>query len=101
MEQAATSRRSPDEARARAVTCEVCGAHLVTDGSRQRPFASTAICRAHGGFGKVALRRVPTLSRDSRNFSEFSMAEGQQVDVLEQDASGEFFRVRAHVAQRY
>jgi len=27
--------------------------------------------------------------------------EGQQLDVLEQDSSGEFFRVRAHKAPRY
>lgn len=49
----------------------------------------------------MALRRVPTLSRATRNFSEFSASEGQELDVLEQDASGEFFRVRALKARKY
>jgi len=94
-------RRSTDESEARTATCEVCGARLITAGRRTQPFASTAICRAHGGFGKVALRRVPTLSRNTRNFSEFSASEGQQLEVLEQDSTGEFFRVRALKAHRY
>lgn len=81
--------------------CEVCGAWLITSGARARPVADTATCRAHGGQGKVALRRVPTLSRASRNFSEFSVMDGQQLEVLEQDGSGEFFRVRARKAPRY
>eukprot|EP00413_Alexandrium_margalefii_P042282 CAMPEP_0204593102 /NCGR_PEP_ID=MMETSP0661-20131031/51320_1 /ASSEMBLY_ACC=CAM_ASM_000606 /TAXON_ID=109239 /ORGANISM="Alexandrium margalefi, Strain AMGDE01CS-322" /LENGTH=224 /DNA_ID=CAMNT_0051603387 /DNA_START=29 /DNA_END=700 /DNA_ORIENTATION=- len=101
-QQAVEDGRSQDEFVARATTCDVCGARLITDGSpRPRPFASSAVCRAHGGFGKVALRRIPTLSRASRNFSEFSASEGQVLEVLEQDASGEFFRVRAKQAKRY
>lgn len=99
--QAISARRSFDESTARADTCEVCGARLVTAGDRERPFASTAICRAHGGFGLVALRRVPTLSRATRNFTEFSAAEGQHVEVLERDSTGEFYRVRATKARRY
>eukprot|EP00928_Gymnodinium_smaydae_P049113 TRINITY_DN32924_c0_g1_i1.p1 TRINITY_DN32924_c0_g1~~TRINITY_DN32924_c0_g1_i1.p1 ORF type:complete len:275 (+),score=44.79 TRINITY_DN32924_c0_g1_i1:24-827(+) len=94
-------RRSSDESSARASTCEICGARLVLVGKRQRLFARTAICRPHGGFGLVALRRVPTLSRASRHFAEFSAADGQEVEVLEQDVSGEFFRVRALKARRY
>lgn len=99
--QAVEEQRSRDEAYARVCTCEVCGAQLVLQGSRKRPFASRAICRAHGGFGKVALRRIPTISRASRNFSEVSASEGQELDILEQDSTGEFFRVRAVGAARY
>lgn len=99
--QAVEERRSRDEAYARVCTCEVCGAQLVLEGSRKRPFASRAICRAHGGFGKVALRRIPTISRASRNFSEVSASEGQELEILEQDATGEFFRVKAVGAARY
>lgn len=90
-----------DEWDARASTCEICGARLILDGARPAPLATSAICRAHGGLGQVALRRVPTLSRAERNFSEYSATEGQQLEVLEQDASGEFFRVRALQAKRY
>ncbi|CAK0827660.1 unnamed protein product [Prorocentrum cordatum] len=101
VQRAAEAARSADEARARAATCEVCGARLAAAGGRKRPLAERAVCRAHGGEGKVALRRVPTLSRASRNFSEFSAADGQEVEVLEQDDTGEFFRVRARKAPRY
>lgn len=100
-EQALEERRTADEARARAATCEVCNAQLVLDGERAKPFSGTAICRAHGGFGKVALRRVPTMSRAHRNFSDSAVSEGQQVEVLEQDITGEFFRIRASKAPRY
>eukprot|EP00445_Apocalathium_hangoei_P031220 CAMPEP_0203927302 /NCGR_PEP_ID=MMETSP0359-20131031/66729_1 /ASSEMBLY_ACC=CAM_ASM_000338 /TAXON_ID=268821 /ORGANISM="Scrippsiella Hangoei, Strain SHTV-5" /LENGTH=345 /DNA_ID=CAMNT_0050856039 /DNA_START=42 /DNA_END=1079 /DNA_ORIENTATION=- len=100
-ERAVEEQRSIDEYVARASTCEVCGARLVTDGVRPRPLATSAICRAHGGIGKVALRRVPTVSRASRNFSEFAAVEGQELEIIEQDTSGEFYRVRALKAQRY
>merc|ERR1712232_612765 len=46
-------------------------------------------------------RRVPTLSRATRNFSEFSASEGQELEVFEQDTTGEFFRVRAVKARKY
>ena len=92
---------SPDETRARMNTCEVCGARLVVGELRSKPRLGSALCRAQGGTGKVALRRVPTLSRNTRNFSDFSATDGQLLNVLEQDESGEFFRVRALQAQRY
>mmetsp|Transcript_11854 Transcript_11854/g.21503 ORF Transcript_11854/g.21503 Transcript_11854/m.21503 type:complete len:251 (-) Transcript_11854:189-941(-) len=101
LQQVLDQHRSVQESVARALTCEVCGARLVTNGTRILPLAGTAICRAHGGVGKVALRRVPTLSRDSRNFSEYSASEGQELEVIEQDTSGEFFRVRVRNAARY
>mmetsp|Transcript_120624 Transcript_120624/g.240196 ORF Transcript_120624/g.240196 Transcript_120624/m.240196 type:complete len:229 (+) Transcript_120624:33-719(+) len=101
IEEARNEGQSSGEASARASTCEVCGAALVTSGERKRPVTGTATCRAHGGFGQVALRRVPALSRATRNFTEFSAADGQELAVLEQDASGEFFRVRAVKAPRY
>lgn len=100
-EQFLQSRRSTDESTARAGTCEVCGSRLVTTGDRSEPPAKKAVCRAHGGFGKVSLRKFPTLSRDSRNFSDYAASEGQELEVLERDESGEFFRVRARNAARY
>ncbi|CAE7038400.1 Fmr1 [Symbiodinium natans] len=90
-----------DEAQARMNTCEVCGARLMLGEARPKPQLGAAVCRAQGGTGKVALRRIPTLSRATRNFSDFSAADGQKLDVLEQDATGEFFRVRAVRAARY
>eukprot|EP00747_Dinoflagellata_sp_TGD_P170310 gnl/TRDRNA2_/TRDRNA2_201558_c0_seq1.p1 gnl/TRDRNA2_/TRDRNA2_201558_c0~~gnl/TRDRNA2_/TRDRNA2_201558_c0_seq1.p1 ORF type:complete len:228 (-),score=33.91 gnl/TRDRNA2_/TRDRNA2_201558_c0_seq1:111-794(-) len=100
--QAEQSARSADECIARAGTCEVCGALLVLDGSaRRQPPIRTAICRAHGGSGQVALRRIPTFSRASHVFSEFAASEGQVLELLEQDSSGEFFRVRVRTAQKY
>jgi len=101
IEEARRENWSEGEAAARADTCEVCGACLITSGVRRRPVVGKAICRAHGGFGQVALRRVPALSRATRNFTELSAAEGQELEVLEQDSSGEFFRVRALKAPRY
>lgn len=74
---------------------------LVVEGERLRPPSNFAVCRAHGGRGQVALRRVPTFSRDHLNFSEFSASEGQTLELLEQYTSGEFFRVRVRTAQRY
>ena len=94
-------RHSFDEAQARMNTCEVCGARLLPGQKRSKPQLGSAVCRAQGGTGKVALRRVPTLSRATRNFYDFSATDGQQLDVLEQDATGEFFRVRAKKAHRY
>mmetsp|Transcript_37750 Transcript_37750/g.87347 ORF Transcript_37750/g.87347 Transcript_37750/m.87347 type:complete len:197 (+) Transcript_37750:23-613(+) len=92
---------SVDEAQAHARTCEVCGARFLPHGARANPPVRSAICRVQGGTGKVALRRVPTLSRATRNFSDFSAGDGQQLEVIEQDVTGEFFRVRAMRAQRY
>merc|ERR1712187_281818 len=100
-EQFLQSRRSTDESIARAGTCEVCCSRLVTTGDRLEPPAKKAVCRAHGGSGKVSLRRFPTISRDSRNFSAYAASEGQEIEVLEQDESGEFFRVRIPNAARY
>lgn len=93
--------RSFAENSARAATCEVCGSLWSIGGERPLPPTRTAICRAHGGWGKVALRRVPTAARDHGVFSEFSALEGQELEVLELDSSGDFFRVRALGAQRY
>lgn len=93
--------RSSAENAARAATCEVCGSLWSVDGQREVLPTQRAICRAHGGDGKVALRRVPTAARENGVFSEFSAKEGQELDVLELDRSGEFFRVRASDAERY
>jgi len=93
--------RSMEENSGRAATCEICGALWSVDGQRELLPTRTAICRAHGGFGKVALRRVPTAARDHGVFSEFSAKEGQELEVLELDSSGDFFRVRALGAERY
>lgn len=101
VEQFSQSRRSMEESRARANTCEICGARLVVAGGRLEAPATKAVCRAHGGFGKVSLRKFPTLSRDARNFSDYAASEGQELQVLEQDESGEFFRVRALNAAKY
>lgn len=100
LERACLERHSRDEHAARAATCEICGARLVFEGSRAAPLARTATCRAPSQ-GTVALRRIPTLSRAWRNFSEYAAVIGQELEVLEQDASGEFFRVRVRNAQRY
>merc|ERR1712079_283342 len=93
--------RSYEENTARSATCEVCGSLWSVDGHREMLPTQRAICRAHGGFGKVALRRVPTASREHGVFSEFSAKEGQDLEVLELGHSGEFFRVRAVDAEFY
>lgn len=93
--------RSLAERSARASTCEVCGSLWSVNGDRPSLPTRIAICRAHGGLDKVALRRVPTASREHGVFSEFSAAEGQELEVLELDGTGEFFRVRAFGAQSY
>jgi len=89
-----------DEAHARIDTCEVCGARWMPRG-RPKPLAPFALCRALGGSQKVALRRFPTLSRATRNFSDFAASHGQRLEVLEQDVTGEFFRVRLASAALY
>ena len=96
-----SERHTFDEVQARINTCEVCGARLLLEETRPQLQLCSAVCRAQGGTQKVALRRVPTLSRATRNFSEFSASDGQQLEVLEQDVTGEFFRVRAVGAKRY
>ncbi|CAJ1434965.1 unnamed protein product, partial [Effrenium voratum] len=73
-----------DEAYARINTCEVCGARWMPRG-RVPPPKSHATCRAFGGSGKVALRRFPTVSRATRNFSDYGVVEGQRLQLLEQD----------------
>mmetsp|Transcript_108251 Transcript_108251/g.170674 ORF Transcript_108251/g.170674 Transcript_108251/m.170674 type:complete len:225 (-) Transcript_108251:129-803(-) len=94
-------RRPLEESIARAATCEICGTLWSADGVRVKPPVCLATCRAHGGLGKVALRRIPTSSRDNAVFSEFSAMEGQELEVLEIDTTGEYFHVRAADAQRY
>eukprot|EP00435_Cladocopium_sp_Y103_P056185 s533_g18.t2 len=89
-----------DEAHARIDTCEVCGARWMTRG-RPKPLAPWALCRARGGLEKVALRRFPTLSRATRNFSDYAASNGQRLELLEQDVTGEFFRVRLAPAVFY
>lgn len=93
--------RSYAENNARASTCEVCGSLWSVDGIREALPTRIAICRAHGGFRKVALRRVPTDSREHAVFSDWAASEGQELEVLELDRTGQFFRVRATNSQRY
>lgn len=103
-------RPSRESTAARAATCEVCGALLIVDGERVKPPMRTAICRADALMPtpndpevivnhelrpkKVALRRFPASVESPNVFSGSSVEGGQAVEVLEQDASGEFFRVR-------
>jgi len=107
---------SKEAAAAKAATCEICGALLCLDGKRTKPAFRVAICRpdalqpiANGvGTGhhgsrrmKIPLRRFPASTHAANAFSGSSVESGQQLEVLEQDASGEFYRVRVLNASKY
>lgn len=108
---------SKEAVAARAATCEVCGALLCMDGTRVKPPMRIAICRpdalepianavglkkkCEAPRGKVPLRRFPASTSATNVFTGSSVEGGQQLEVIEPDTSGEFFRVRVLNASKY